>query len=53
MTYTGENKRLGDYFVREIRRSGRERRSVYLEVVGTGRALRIGRRVFERRARPA
>jgi hypothetical protein len=53
MTYTGPNVKLGDYFVREIKRTGRQRRSVYLEIVGTGRKVRIGRREFERKARAA
>lgn len=53
MTYTGPNVKFRDYYVREVRRSGRERRSVYLEIVGTGRTLRIGRREFERKARAA
>ena len=42
-----------DYYVREVRRSGTERHSVYLDVIGTGRTLRVGRREFERKARPA
>jgi hypothetical protein len=45
--------RLGDYYVREVRRSGEQRRSVYLDVVGTGRTMRVGRREFERKAKPA
>lgn len=49
--YTGQNVKFGDYYVREIKRSGTERRSVYLEVVGTGRTIRVGRREFERKAR--
>jgi hypothetical protein len=53
MTYTGQNVKFGDYYVREVRRSGAERRSVYLEIVGTGRTIRVGRRVFERKARAA
>jgi hypothetical protein len=46
--YYGPNFLFRDYYVREIRRSGDQRRSVYLEIVGTGRTLRIGRKAFER-----
>jgi hypothetical protein len=46
--YTGPNFRFRDYWVREVKRSGTERHSVYLEIVGTGRTLRIGRKAFER-----
>lgn len=42
-----------DYYVREIRRSGDQRRSVYLEVIGLNRTIRVGRREFERKARAA
>lgn len=52
--YTGLNLRLGDYFVREVRRSGTERRqTVHFEIVGTGRTEQMSRYEFERRARPA
>ena len=44
--YTGDQFKFCDYYVREVR-------SVYLEIVGTGRTVRVGRRVFEREARPA
>jgi hypothetical protein len=46
--YTGPNILLRGYYVREVKRSGTERHSVYLEIVGTGRTLRIGRKAFER-----
>ena len=51
--YTGPNRKFGDYYVREVRRSGSQRRSVYLEVVGTGRVIRVGRKAFERVLRNA
>jgi hypothetical protein len=48
VTYTGPNFLFRGYYVREVKRSGTERHSVYLEIVGTGRTLRIGRKAFER-----
>lgn len=50
-TYNGPNLLLGDLLVRELRQSGQQRRSVYLEVVGTGRRFRMGYRDFARRVR--
>lgn len=52
--YTGENQKLGDYYVREIERIGTERRQVVVyEVVGTGRVERLARTKFERQVRAA
>jgi hypothetical protein len=52
--YTGENVRLGDYYVREVERVGTEHRQVVrYEVVGTGRVEQMSRSRFERQAKPA
>jgi hypothetical protein len=52
--YTGPNRKLGDYYVREIERVGTEHRQVVrYEVVGTGRVEQMPRSRFERQARAA
>lgn len=53
-SYNGPNKRLGDYYVREVERTGTERRQVvHFEVVGTGRIEKMPRSRFDRQVRPA
>jgi hypothetical protein len=52
--YSGDNLRLGDYYVRELERIGTEHRQVVrYEVVGTGRIEQMSRSRFERQAKPA
>ena len=52
--YTGQNVKLGDYYVREVERIGGEHRQVVrYEIVGTGRVEQVPRSRFERMARPA
>jgi hypothetical protein len=52
-TYTGPNKKLGDYYVREVERVGTEHRQVVrFEVVGTGRVEQMPRSRYDRMVRP-
>jgi hypothetical protein len=52
-TYTGPNRKLGDYYIREIERLGSEHRQVVrFEIVGTGRIEQMPRSRFDRQARP-
>jgi hypothetical protein len=52
MTYTGPNRKLGDYYVREVERVGTEHRQVVrYEVVGTGRIEQMPRSRWDRQAR--
>lgn len=50
--YRGANRKLGDYYIREIERVGTDRRQVVrYEVVGTGRVETMPRSRFEKQAR--
>ncbi|HEY9096433.1 MAG TPA: hypothetical protein VIN35_11860 [Hydrogenophaga sp.] len=52
--YSGQHQRLGDYYVREVERTGTEHRQVvHFEVVGTGRIEKMPRSRFDRQVRPA
>lgn len=53
MTYTGPNRRMGDWYVREVKRTGVKRQRVYYAVPGTNRAGRMPRWLWDRRTTPA
>lgn len=51
-TYTGPNKKLGDYYVR-VHHYTPKARYVYVDIVGVDRRERVLRREFDRQARAA
>lgn len=53
MTYTGPNRRMGDWYVREVHRTGKQRQRVHYVVPGTHLKGVLPRHLWDRRTRPA